>query len=177
MVGTGQYRLGAEGLSAGHDVCGRAAGDPGVVSAQLGPTLLLAREQLWLRRQYPRAQAPALHAPHSWHQDGALGARFQSPEPLLEMLTLWCPLDDCGRDAPGLELATQHEEILPLATLAQRHSGVCPQMQAGDILVMRGGLLHRSHVSPSMSRVRTSLELRVLPRVPPRLANQAFVEI
>jgi len=69
--------------------------------------------QSWVRRQYAPHRYPPLHAPHGWHQDGALGFDFLShpgegfpPDALLSMVTCWIALGPCGMEAPGLEIVT-----------------------------------------------------------------------
>ena len=44
----------------------------------LGWRLLCNVDQSWVRRQYAPSRYPPLHAPHGWHQDGALKFDFQS---------------------------------------------------------------------------------------------------
>lgn len=130
----------------------------------LGPTLdawpLFEPTQAWVRRQYPPHLAPPGHAPHSWHQDGALGHHFQGPGALLDTVTCWCPLVPCGVDAPGIELAQRTPELLPLEALRPVGPTHAPPLEPGDVLLMAGGVLHRTHVTPAMTGVRTSVELR-----------------
>src|SRR5229473_7245126 len=70
--------------------------------------------QSWVRRQYAPHRYPPLHAPHGWHQDGALGFDFLShpdgifpSDALLSMVTCWIALGPCGVGAPGLEIVTR----------------------------------------------------------------------
>jgi ectoine hydroxylase-related dioxygenase (phytanoyl-CoA dioxygenase family) len=141
-------------------------------------------EQSWWRRQYPPGAAPARHHAHAWHQDGALGHDFPArPDGsadaagLVPLVTCWIALTDCGADAPGLELlAGSPARVLGLADLqdgalraAARRQGRTdesferPVLAAGDALVFGGAVVHRTHVAPAMTRVRTSLELRFRP--------------
>jgi hypothetical protein len=161
-----------------------------VVTAKLGERSVLDVEQSWVRRQYPHAQAPPFHAPHAWHQDGALGHDFASGAGeaggLLEMVTAWIALTPCGDDAPGLELVDEPlAELLPVVALTDeavrrrfaagsfRH----PVMRPGDAVVFSGGTLHRTHVTAEMHHERLSVELRWFPseRVPARLQADRFV--
>jgi Phytanoyl-CoA dioxygenase (PhyH) len=130
--------------------------------------------QCWARCQWPQALRPRGEHPHHWHQDGALGARFDGPQlpPPRPLLTLWLPLLPCGDDAPSLEwLPAQPDGLLPpheLADerLAQRFTGVPrahARLAAGDALLFGGLLLHRTHVTASMTRRRVSVELRFEP--------------
>lgn len=154
------------------------------VQAALGGGVRVARAHCWLRRQYAPARYPPGHAPHSWHQDGALGFDFAASggganEGLLAMLTCWCPLVPCGADAPGLELLTRPlAGVVPLAGLADasvrgRHEASCfvtPRLVPGDVLLLSGGVLHRTHVHSRMTRDRTSIEVRYF-RDEPALAR------
>ena len=149
-------------------------------------------DQCWVRRQYAPDRAPSGHAPHSWHQDGALGFDFLGAAPsegaLLAMVTCWIALTACGDDAPGLELVDRDAEaLLPLAALGDeavraRHAEgefLRPILDPGDALVFGGGVLHHTHVGATMSRDRTSLELRFFPaaRIPPRLRGDRFLPL
>lgn len=147
-------------------LCSARWGDAGVA---------LAVDACWVRRQYAPAAAPAGHAPHAWHQDGALGARFDVPPDddaarLLDLVTCWIALVPCGADAPGLELADSidGDRRLDLHALADLAHGVAagrletsrPVLAAGDALVFDGRVPHRTHVAAAMHADRTSLELR-----------------
>jgi hypothetical protein len=154
-----------------------AAGPAGAwIRGELGPQLACDLDQAWVRRQYPPGKYPPLHAPHGWHQDGALGFDFLAepggmvpPEAVLPMATCWIALNSCGQDAPGLELVRPRlNTLLAPAELAdERVRGRFapedfwrPTMEPGDALLFRGDILHRTYVTPLMTRQRTSLELR-----------------
>jgi hypothetical protein len=159
----------------------------------LGPLTACDVDQCWVRRQYAPRHAPLHHAPHSWHQDGALNFDFVGcagkPLPadgLLEMLTCWIPLTPCGLDAPGLEFIGEPilrllapRELSPEAVAAHFPASVIerPVLNPGDALLLPGGTLHRTHVTPSMTRDRTSIELRFFrPQpLPERLHGDRFV--
>ncbi len=150
-------------------------------------------DRSWIRRQYSPNRYPPLHAPHGWHQDGALGFAFSSypdggypSDALLSMVTCWIALDACGVEAPGLELMTERlTELLPPSELAddrvrRRFSADHvwrPAMQAGDALLFQGDVLHRTHVTPAMMRDRTSIELRFFAaeNIPTRLKEDRFL--
>ena len=162
--------------------------------AGLGDELALDIDRCWVRRQYAPGNAPGRHAPHAWHQDGALGFDFSGVAPergdatLLAMRTCWIALTACGTDAPGIALLTD-----PLTTLlgvdrlvdsAVRRSHAdgafwTPVMDPGDALVFDGVVLHRTHVAPSMRADRTSVELRFFDaaRIPPRLRADTFIPV
>lgn len=145
----------------------------------LGPRIRCGVDECWIRRQYAPGRYPPLHAPHSWHQDGALGFDFLAlgsrPAPtdaLLEVLTCWLPLTACGEDAPGMELiAGRQESLLTPVELTEKlvaarfPAQACwrPRMGAGDALLFCGDLVHRTHTAASMSRDRVSVELRLFP--------------
>ena len=136
-----------------------------VVGAQLRALLGDAHllETAWLRRQYPLDDHPPHHGPHTWHQDGALGVDFGGTDArVLDMITAWCPLGACGVDAPGIELVPSQEAPLysPDFLTQNDRVGEVPVLKAGDVLLMRGHLLHRTWVTPVMRRTRTSAELR-----------------
>jgi hypothetical protein len=54
-----------------------------------------------------------------------------------------------------------------------------PVLAPGDALVFGGGVLHHTHVAPTMTRDRTSLELRVFPagEPPSRLRGDRFLTL
>ncbi len=169
------------------------AGEVGALSrGLLGDELALNLDQCWVRRQYAPDRAPPGHAPHSWHQDGALGFDFlgaSSPEgALLAMVTCWIALTPCGEDAPGLELVARDEpSLLALADLQDsavrktrpEREFLRPILDPGDALVFDGGLLHHTHVAATMSHDRTSLELRFFPAasIPSRLRGDRFLPL
>lgn len=152
-----------------------------VIEETLGAAPWCLAGQCWVRRARP---------PHSWHQDGALHhdfmAQSQPPaEALLALATCWMALTPCGDDAPGLEWVVPPLDRLlgpPELTDAAVRSRfpaaafVHPRLAAGEALVFGGGLLHRTHVTPAMTRPRTSIELRFCaPPPPPRLAAERQV--
>lgn len=159
----------------------------------LGSRLLCNLDQSWVRRQYAPSRYPPLHAPHGWHQDGALKFDFQShPDgafprnAVLDMVTCWISLDPCGLDAPGLELITERpggllspSELQTRFVQARFNSENFwrPTLGPGDALLFRGDILHRTHVAPEMTKDRTSIELRFFSAVsiPERLQTDRFI--
>ena len=143
---------------------------------ELGTGIACVVDECWARRQYPLTAYPCGHAAHSWHQDGALGFDFLAlgdasvpSDALLPMVTCWIALTPCGDDAPGLELAgPSGRDLLPPDALtegrirAAHDAKDChrPVLAAGDALVFSGDLLHRTHVTHTMTRPRTSIEMR-----------------
>ncbi len=161
--------------------------------AKLGSKIAVDLDQSWVRRQYAPSHYPPLHAPHGWHQDGALGFDFRShldgqfPETaLLPMVTCWVAVDPCGFHAPGLELVTrQLKGLLPPDQLMDDRVRARfvpeefwkPLLQPGDALLFQGDILHRTHVTSAMTRDRTSIELRFFSasNLPSRLKGDQFV--
>jgi hypothetical protein len=159
----------------------------------LSNRLLCNQDQSWVRRQYAPSRYPPLHAPHGWHQDGALKFDFQShpngdfpPNAVLNMVTCWISLDSCGLEAPGLQLITERPgDLLPPHELQtdrlQARFGAehfwQPTLGPGDALLFLGDILHRTHVVPEMSKDRTSIELRFFSAVsiPERLQSDRFI--
>ena len=149
----------------------------------LGAEIQLVASQCWVRRAQPA---------HQWHQDGALHFDFttldtRSGKPpadsLLAMCTCWLPLDDCGVDAPGLEwVQPSPDRLLMPAELRDEHlrssfgaaAFSSPSLGAGELLLFGGALVHRTSWRASMTRQRTSIELRFIAAGPPpaRLAQE-----
>ena len=158
-------------------------------AARLGDALACNVDQCWIRRQYAPARYPPGHAPHAWHQDGALAFDFlrepahQRAGGLLNMVTCWIALTPCGDDAPGLELARVETSVLLAPQTLRDVAGTLaldrPVMAAGDCLVFGGGVLHHTHVAPTMRSDRTSLEIRLFDakHLPARLRGDRFVTV
>lgn len=182
------------------DVMGRALLDGIVAGAagawiknELGGKLVCDLDQAWARRQYAPGRSPSMHAPHGWHQDGALKFDFAAYpdgnfpfDALLPMVTCWIALDACGINAAGLEVVNQRLpgllspiELRSETVLARftADSLLRPGFEAGDALLFRGDILHRTHVTPSMTNDRTSIEVRFFSAndLPQRLRSDRFV--
>lgn len=135
-------------------------------------------EHSWVRKKFAPYKAAAMgHNIQDWHQDGALGLRFSlEPGPVgpaTELITCWIPLNNCGKDSPGLEfIRTQlpgllHFTELHDADLRRRFDAAAfwaPELEVGDGLVFRNNVLHRTHVTEQMSGDRISVEYRVFPK-------------
>ena len=161
----------------------------------LSNAIACALSQSWIRRQYPPGQYPAMHAPHAWHQDGALGFDFVpsadgqfASDALLHMMTVWIALDRCGIEAPGLELIRDPIKTLLAppelsdALVRRRFNAETfwrPAMKAGDALFFSGEILHCTYVSSEMTKKRTSLEFRFFPaaNLPSRLKSDRFLVV
>ena len=149
-------------------------------------------DQAWVRKQYAPKNYPRLHAPHAWHQDGALGFDFTAQEPaakaILPMVTCWIALTACGVDAPGLEFVRARMDRLLKPTelndqvvRARFTEDVFwrPALQPGDALLFQGDILHRTYATPEMTADRTSIELRFFPthQLPERLRLDRFLPV
>jgi hypothetical protein len=104
-----------------------------------------------------------------WHQDGAfLGKGIRA-------LNIWLALDDCGRDAPGLDIVPRRldhivetgthgsyfdwavgPDLVPIAAGAT--PVVRPEFAAGDALLFDDLMLHCTATDPSMTRSRHAIE-------------------
>ena len=165
------------------------------IKHELGNQVACDLDQAWVRRQYAPGNYPSLHAPHGWHQDGALrfdylsypGGLFPS-DALLPMVTCWIALGPCGVMAPGLELVRQRLPglVAPADLTAERvrtrfapEEFWRPELARGDALLFRGDILHRTHVTPAMKQDRTSIELRFFPGDihPARLKDDRFLPL
>ncbi|MBT9548876.1 MAG: hypothetical protein IV090_26025 [Candidatus Sericytochromatia bacterium] len=148
-----------------------------LLSAITTDPVLLYQNSLFRRQQPQSVSAPPL----PWHQDAAFLGKV-SP-----VWNVWCPLVNCGEQAPGLEiLLLNPTEVLTPPGLPEGHvlkAGdayelyafppewlqlQCPEAQAwfpslqvGDALIFHERILHRTGLRPSMNLPRLSLELRV----------------
>lgn len=123
-------------------------GLPDLASAYLGERAAVTLEKWTLRRVPPGGTA-------SWHQDGAfLGAERRT-------LNLWVALNDCGRDASGLDVVAKrfdvivptgtegayfHWDVAPDVVDAERGTDpiVSPVFAPGDAVFFDQFLLHRT---------------------------------
>lgn len=155
----------------------------------LGKSVLVNLSQLWLRRQFPLEQYA--QGPHHWHQDGALGYDFLNhsaltEQELLDILTIWIPLNDCGITAPGLEFIKEPQtRIFSLDEIKEHtlqasvpsHVFVHPSCSVGDVLLFGGNILHRTHVRPNMPHFRTSMGIRIFSEIPERCKKDQYISI
>ena len=106
----------------------------------------------------------------NWHQDGAFLGRH------VRTLNLWLALSSCGTDAPGLDVVPQRfDEILPTGTdgalfnwsvspdVVEQAAGgpgavLHPEFSPGDALLFDHLFLHRTGVTPGMTRERWAIE-------------------
>ncbi|MFY7960156.1 MAG: hypothetical protein ACOVVK_08785 [Elsteraceae bacterium] len=110
-----------------------------------------------------------------FHQDGS----FLGGEDT-ETINCWIALDDCGVDAPGLEVFPQRiDELLPVGgpgavtsweieeSVAYGRLGAdkawLPTFKAGDAFVFDHLHLHRTHLTPAMTRDRFAAECWMFP--------------
>lgn len=129
---------------------------------------------------YVRALIPGPHIQAlPFHQDQSI---LQTP-----LLNVWIPLAECGVHAPGLEVVvTDRRDLLAMAgppdhavpverariderlVLEMFGPGALwrPTLGPGDVLVFAGTTIHRSHVTPRMTKPRLSVELRLVSPAP-----------
>jgi hypothetical protein len=106
----------------------------------------------------------------NWHQDGAFLGRH------VRTLNLWLALSPCGTDAPGLDVVPQRfDEVLPTGTdgalfnwsvspdVVEQAAGgtgavLHPEFSPGDALLFDHLFLHRTGVTPGMTRERWAIE-------------------
>lgn len=134
-----------------------------LVEEHLGERPALSANKCTLRRVPPDTNT-------NWHQDGAFLGRD------VRTLNLWLALSPCGTDAPGLDVVPRRfDEILPTGTgdalfdwsvapsVAAEVAGgddgiVSPEFAPGDALLFDHLFLHRTGVTPDMTRERWAIE-------------------
>jgi len=133
-----------------------------VAAAYLGERPVLSANKCTLRRV-------PLTSNTDWHQDGAfLGQGIRA-------LNVWVTLTDCGVDAPGLDLVPRRfDHVVETGTggayfdwavgeqVVERLSAdapvVRPEFRAGDAVLFDDLFLHRTAISPDMTRERHAIE-------------------
>jgi len=144
--------------------CLQDSGITDMVTEYLGerPALSVRKTSL---RQIPKD----LNAEHGWHQDGSfLGQGIRT-------VNVWIALTDCGVDAPSMDMVPRRlPSIVPTGTegavfdwsvsqLAVRDAaGDTPpvrlQFREGDAIIFDEMNLHRTGVSPGMTKDRFAIE-------------------
>lgn len=139
-----------------------ATGIGDLVREHLGERPALSANKCTLRRVPVTTNA-------GWHQDGAFLGRD------VGTLNLWLSLSHCGEDAPGLDIVPRRfDDVVETGTggaffdwavgdeVAQREAGdtgiLRPAFAPGDALLFDHLLLHRTAVSPEMTRERHAIE-------------------
>jgi hypothetical protein len=133
-----------------------------LVEAYLGERPALSANKCTLRRV-------PVDTSTDWHQDGAfLGRQVRT-------LNLWLALSHCGTEAPGLEIVPRRfDDVLDTGTegalfdwsvspvVVERAAvgvGVLrPEFAPGDALLFDHLFLHRTGITPGMSRERWAIE-------------------
>jgi hypothetical protein len=140
-----------------------AVGLGALMTDVLGQRPLLSALKCTLRRV-----PPDLEVIGGWHQDGAfLGEQVGA-------FNFWLSLSSCGRDAPGLDLLPRRvERVIPsdpaarfdwslsdaaVLEVAGDTAIVRPQFEPGDALLFDQLLVHRTAVSPEMTKPRHAIE-------------------
>jgi hypothetical protein len=121
-------------------------------------------------QSYLRYVSPTVPGAVPYHQDVNAFGRF--------LVNVWTPLVPCGRDAPGLEVVVRRidalvdampvdsrfDEVEISEQLVRRIYGdaaiVTPEMVPGDVLILLGTTIHRTHMRAGMTEGRLSAELR-----------------
>ena len=140
----------------------REIGLDGVIAGYLGETPALSVKKCTLRR------VPASTGTN-WHQDGAFLGRG------IRTLNVWVALSPCGDDSPSLDVVPKRmDRIVETGTdgaLFDWSVGegavdrarddlavVRPRFEAGDAMLFDEMFLHRTGVSPDMTRDRYTIE-------------------
>lgn len=137
-------------------------GLPELIAGYLGERPVLSMKKSVLRRVSPTSGA-------AWHQDGAfLGEGLRT-------LNVWLALNQCGVDAPGLEVVPRRlSEIVPTGTAGalfdwsvsdvlvdELMDGApipCPVFEPGDAILFDHLCLHRTAANPKMKNLRYATE-------------------
>lgn len=147
-----------------------------ILTEAMGNKIKVNLSQSWLRKQYAPCHYPSWHHAHSWHQDGCLWLNFPvtSQEqfldlPLTNLITLWLPLTDCGKDAPALQFITKkltkplHFNYLKAEILQEMFTEkdfYSPELRLGDGVIFLKATLHQTYVNSEMINDRISVEFR-----------------
>jgi hypothetical protein len=116
-----------------------------------------------------------------FHQDSGT----QDPS-IPRVMNCWIPLDPAGRDAPGLEVVrTPSSPAFPLKEFGLESENaaydlitidpkvieaefggllLAPEFEVGDGFAFSQDVIHRTHVTPQMTRPRMNFEFRVFAR-------------
>jgi hypothetical protein len=132
-----------------------------LIEAYLGERPALSANKCTLRRV-------PVDTNTNWHQDGAFLGRE------VRTLNMWLVLSPCGVDAPGLDIVPRRfDEVLPTGTegalfdwsvspdLVAEVAGdevISPRFEPGDALLFDHLFLHRTGVTPGMTRERHAIE-------------------
>lgn len=125
-------------------------------------------------------------ASHSkaWQKPALCHIDAQYHHPQHFSLNFWVPLDDCGIDAPGLQIVrdnvygtqrfvgydpvadtfdTEKLEVINERVFDQfdRECLFAPELKVGDVFIIHNWTIHESNCNDRMTNVRQSCELRV----------------
>jgi hypothetical protein len=132
-----------------------------VLAAHFGEWPALSFKKSTLRRTPPTTET-------EWHQDGAfLGEATRT-------VNVWLACSPCGVDAPSIDIVARRLDGIvetgtegaafrwsvaaPVAERVAQGAIVRPEFAAGDALLLDQLTLHRTGVSPGMTRTRYALE-------------------
>lgn len=133
-----------------------------LVTEYLGGRPVLSANKCTLRKVSPDATG-------GWHQDGAFLGRD------IRAINLWLALTPCGIDAPGMDIVPHRfDDIVETGTgssnfdwaagdeAVRKAAGaagvVRPQFEAGDLVLFDHMLMHKTAVTPDMTRERHAIE-------------------
>jgi hypothetical protein len=145
---------------------------PSVYVAYFGGQCFSAYEGDCVRYQRPDIQ----HQSYFFHQD----SNYHTRDPKEHVgVTTWMPLTDAGKDAPGMQFHPYKlHDLLPLPegiepsylfadeAYCQDRFGEtlwAPVVAAGDAIVFDTFCVHRTFITPDMTRERRSADVRVFP--------------
>lgn len=137
-----------------------------VVEEYLGERAAISSKKATLRRVFPDLGRA------DWHQDG----QFLDQGIGIRALNVWLSLSHCGDDAPGMEIIARrlnrivetgtHDAMydwtvssdMVQQTEELRSAVVKPQFEPGDVLFFDDWNLHKTSVSPEMTKTRYAVE-------------------
>jgi hypothetical protein len=138
-----------------------------LVASYLGEHPVILAKKLTLRRIAGSDRHPTLGDP-DWHQDGAFMGRD------IRSINVWVSLSRCGVDAPGLDVVAQRLDHIvdtgveganfdwsvghPLVERIAPGAIVRPVFEPGDALLFDHMMLHRTAISPTMTKHRYAIE-------------------
>lgn len=139
------------------------AGVTGAIAGHLGERPVFSLQKSTLRRSLPSYNLVA------WHQDGS----FLDQD--VRTMNVWVALSPCGGEqpSPGLEILPRRlPGVLPVDGVMSTHSisyelvaelaaempTVIPEFAPGDVIIFDELLLHRTHLTESMTAIRYAVE-------------------
>lgn len=147
-------------------------------------TLLLSKLPGITMSSFRCVQVGADNLALPYHQDSRIVEAIEpSRGPAPSLVNLWVPMHDCGLGRPGLEIVNQPvASLVPtVATAENFYSSIAteiapdqitrlsdatqlwhPAFRAGDFMLFKGTMIHRTYVSSDMTDERISADIRLL---------------